>query len=228
MDFSQGAGAQSPTSLMPNGQLAWAIVTVKSLKANASTGTKSLELELTLDDNQPYARKKIWPYVGDPFHAGNSENYRQMGMLAITRMLECGRNAGPNNPAGYQLNNFDELNGLRVAIKIGVEKGKDGYEDKNKVAEYLTPNPASGSGHKDYQKLMAGEHSPGGAAKSAPAATSGFANAAAAKPAPTATGFGEQKATVAATPVNPNATSGWLAQANAGAIDPGPDEEVPY
>ena len=227
MDFSQGAGAQSPSSLIPKGQLAWAIVHVKGIKNNTTTGSRSLELELTLDEGQPYAKKKIWPYVGDPHHAANTENYRQMGMLAITRMLECGRNAGPNNPDGYKINAYEDLNGLRVAIKIGIEPGSDGYEDKNKVAEFLTPNPASGSGHKDYVKLMVGQHSPGGAA-AAPAATAGFGASPAAK-APAASGFGSTPAVAAtAAPVNPNAPSGWLAQANAADVDPGLDDDVPF
>lgn len=216
MDFSQGAGVQSPTSLMPNGQLAWAIVHVKGLRSNATTGSRSLELELTLDDNQPFARKKIWPYVADPFHAGNSEAYRQMGMLAITRMLECGKQAGPNNPAAYKLNAFEELNGLRIAIKIGIEKGTDGYEDKNKVAEYLTPNPASGSGHKDYSRLISGDYG-GNKVATTPAATSGFGNTTSQPQQTQQNGFGSTTPPPPTTPpVNPTAPSGWLTQANGG------------
>jgi hypothetical protein len=69
---------------------------------------------------------------------------------------------------------FSDLNGLRVAIKIGVEKGTGGHADKNKVAEYLTPNPASQSGHKHYQRLVAGQFAPDGAKPATPAAQGGF------------------------------------------------------
>lgn len=192
MDFSQGAGASSPSSLIPKGQLAWAILTVRGIKSSASGG-QYLDCELTIDDNQPFARKKLWDMIGDPNHAGNSEAYRQMGLIAITRILESGRGAGPNNPAGYKIDNYQQLSGLRVAIKIGVEKGTDGYDDKNRVADYLTPNPASKDGHKPFLDLQAGKFSPGGsppastgqsgfgfggnAGGGAPANTGGFGNA---------------------------------------------------
>lgn len=160
MDFSAGAGKESSSALIPTGQLAWAIINIKGLKHNSNTGTCSIEYELTLDDNQPFARRKIFGYLADPNHAGNSETYNQMGLIAITRILECGRGAGPQNPDGYKINDYGQMSGLRVGIKIGFEKGKDGYDDKNKVAEWLTPNPTSKSGNKPYQKLVAGEHSP--------------------------------------------------------------------
>lgn len=157
MDFSGGAGVASNFDLIPQGQLAWAYVTVRGVKPSKSGG-QYLDLELTLDDGQPFARRKVFDKVGDPQHPGNSETYKQMGLIAVTRMLEAGNGAGPNNPAGYQIQNYGQLSGKRVAIKIGIEKGGEGYDDKNRVAEYLTPNPQSQSGHKGYQELMAGNH----------------------------------------------------------------------
>lgn len=215
MDFSAGAGAATMNDLMPNGQLAWAIVTVRGLKGSASGG-QYLDLELTIDEGQPYARKKLWDMQGDPNFAGNSEKYRQMGMIAITRMLEAGRNAGPHNPAGYQIPNYEALNGLRVAIKVGIEKGKDGHDDKNKVGDYLTPNPASASGHKLFQELVAGRHAPASAASPAAAQTgfSGFGAQPTAQPAASGFGgFGQNNQTGGAAA----ATSGFPQPAEAGA-----------
>lgn len=156
MDFSQGAGLGNSTDTIPNGQLCWVIINVRGVKVGGS-GSQYLDVELTVDDNQPFGRRKIWDKIGDPQFAANSEGYRQMGMVAITRILEAGRGAGPNNKAGYVINSYAELSGLRVPIKVGVEKGTDGYEDKNRVGEWLTPNPASQSGYKHYQALMSGQ-----------------------------------------------------------------------
>lgn len=161
MDFSSGAGQTTGFDVIPRGQLAWAICDVRGLK-NGPTGSQYLDCEFTICDNQPYARRKVFEKIGDPNFAGNSENYRQMGMVAITRMLEAGRGAGPNNQAAYQLQQYKDLSGLRVAIKIGIEEGNGGYDDKNRVADFLTPNPQSQSGHKGFLKLQAGEFSPGG------------------------------------------------------------------
>jgi hypothetical protein len=47
------------------------------------------------------------------------------------------------------------LDGKVVAIKIRVAPGKDGYEDKNEVASYLSPIQASGS-KRLWEQLNAG------------------------------------------------------------------------
>jgi hypothetical protein len=168
MDFSGGAGLATNFDVIPKGQLAFAILQVRGVKTSGSGGAY-LDCELTIAEGQPYAGRKVWEMIGDPHHAGNSEAYRQMGLIAITRILEAGRGAGPNNPAGYQIPDYSALSGLKVGIKIGIEEGTGGHPDKNRVAEWLTPNPDSQSGHKGWQKLVAGEFSPSGAAQ--PAAT---------------------------------------------------------
>lgn len=204
MDFSGGAGLSTNSDTIPKGQLAWAILTVRGVKSSAGGGGY-LDCELTIDEGQPYARKKLWEMIGDPNNAGNSEAYRQMGMVAITRILEAGRGAGPNNPAGYQINQYSDLTGLRVAIKVGIEPGTNGHDDKNRVAEWLTPNPASASGHKAFLALQRGEFAPAGAKAAAPAAAltgfSGF-GAPAAQPAaqPASSGFGGFGAAAGGTP----------------------------
>jgi hypothetical protein len=156
MDFSGSAGAGSDFDLLPKGLLVWAILQVRGVKASGSGGGY-LDCELTVDAGQPYAGRKLWEMIGDPNNAGNSEKYRQMGQIAITRILEC-TGAGPQNPDGYKIASYDQLSNRRVAIKVGIEEGTGGHDDKNRVAEWLTPNPASQSGHKGFQKLMAGDH----------------------------------------------------------------------
>lgn len=174
MDFSSGAGMQSNTDLIPNGQLCWVIIHYRGKQKSKSSDGSYLDLELTVDDGQPFNRRKIWDKVGDPFDPANSEAYRQMGMMAITRMLEAGKGAGPHNPAGYNLPEYSLLDGLRVAVKVGIEKGTGGYADKNRVTEYLTPNPESKSGNKGWAQLQAGVHNADQKVGMIPAA-SGFA-----------------------------------------------------
>lgn len=174
MSFAGAAGAKSGFGdLIPNGQLAFAILHIREIKKSKSSDGHYLDCELTIDDflspgvAMPFARKKIFTKIGDPNDPANSEKYRQMGFGQLGRILECGNNAGPHNVAGYELPvwphpdgyqtvNYSVLNGKRVAIKIKVEKGQNGYEDKNDVADFLSPNPASDS-NKAYAKLMAGQ-----------------------------------------------------------------------
>lgn len=189
MDFSGSAGAATSFDVIPSGYLAFAVLNVKGIK-NSAKGGAYLDVELTIDQGQPYAGRKVFEMIGDPQNAGNSEAYRQMGTVAITRILEAGRGAGPNNMAGYQLANYEQLSGLRVAVKLKIEPGTDPHPDKNKVAEWLTPNPASQSGYKGWERLAKGDH---GLTAAAPAgqAQGGFGGfGAAARPAAQAGGFG--------------------------------------
>lgn len=192
-DFSGGAGAGSPMDLIPNGQLAWVVITFRETKIGASKGTKYHDLELVLDAGQPYERRKVWHNLMDPLHAENSDAAKAMGMADITRILEGGRwgtrgafdQATFAQQGGYQMNAFEELNGIRAAVKLKIEKGTGGYADKNVVAEFLSPNPVS-SGHKGWNDLVAGRYN---VTAAAPAAGGGF-GAPAAAPAPAAGGFG--------------------------------------
>lgn len=185
MDFSGAAGQASDFDILPNGQLAWAVLNVRALK-NSSGGSQYLDVELTIDQGQPFAGRKLWDKIGNPFFEGNSEKYRQMGMLAITRILEAGRGAGPNNQAGYQLDDFQQLNGLRVPIKVGIEQGTEGHDDKNRVSEWLTPNPASQSGHKHFVTLQSGVYNASANKTQAAPPANGFGGA------PAASGNGSQ------------------------------------
>ena len=233
MDFSKHAGANQANNLIPKGQLAWAIINYRGYK-NSNSGGGYLDVELVIDDDQPFARRKIWEMIGDPHNPGNSEGYRDMGARAITHILEAARGAGPENPAGYQLPGdapaaYQALHGLRVPIKIKIEEGKDGYEDKNKVAEWLTPNPQSKS-HKAYKQLLAGVYNTNAGAVQPSVQPTMFGGAASAQPAAMPTSWGAPPpqppaappaqaapppAATSATPPssaapNPN---GWLAQA---------------
>lgn len=231
MDFSNSAGAASSFDLLPKGALLFAILTVKGVKS-AAKGGGYLDCELTIDEGQPYAGRKIFEMIGDPANAGNSEKYREMGTIAITRILEC-RGAGPHNMAGYKIDNYEQLSGARVGIMVKVENGTDGHQDKNKVGEWLTPNPASQSGNKGWVKLMAGDHNLT-AQSAAPAAQTGFGGfGGGGTPQPAASGFGNAGGQAAAgsgfppaaahaepsttsmttSPSEPGATPGWLAQA---------------
>jgi hypothetical protein len=217
MDFSGSAGAATQFDLLPAGLLVFVNIEYKGTKKSGSGGSY-LDLCLTVDANQPHAGRKIFVMIGVPNDMGNSEAYRQMGTIAITRILEAGRNAGPHNMAGYVIDDYAQIDGLRAAIKVSIEPGTNGHNDKNRVGEWLTPNPASQSGHKGFAKLIAGDH--GVAAKTAPPAAqqSGFAGFGGTQPAAQASaqpsGFGSG---AVAQPAAQPAASGWGAQATGGA-----------
>lgn len=172
--------------LIPDGTLCWAMINVRphnldqgliEKPSKSSNSNTYLDCELTVLDG-PYKNRKMWDMIG----VAGSEAYVQMGDAAIRHILEVGRQASPSNPAGYQIQDYMALDGLRVAIKARIEKGKDGHPDKNRP-RYLSPNPDSDT-CKDYARLCAGDTQPKQkAAAAAPAApppppAQGFQNAA--------------------------------------------------
>lgn len=178
MNFNQQSSATGNIELIPNGVLSWVVVTVKGIKISPKTGSRYAELELTLKGGK-YERRKIFTNIGDPSYAGNSDEFKKMGYGALSRILEASRIVNFQDPASYNIVNgksFDDvmrmIDGKDAAIKVRVVPERDGYQAKNEVAEWLSPNPVSTSS-KDFQKLISGDtggtQQGGGNAPAAPA-----------------------------------------------------------
>jgi hypothetical protein len=156
--FAPDARHQPDVELIPAKTLAFAVLTVDSIKMSQSSGGRYAKLELTIDRG-PYERRKIFSLVGDPSDPKNSEKFQQMSLASLQHMLEAAGIFRHDQPATYQAfanATFEQimaaLDGRAVAIAIKIEKGQDGYADKNAVAEFLSPNPASRS-FKKWQEL---------------------------------------------------------------------------
>lgn len=165
MEFDPSQSAQGNTGeLIPAGVLALCTFKAQSINNSKQTGGEYAKGELTIVSG-PYARRKI--FVNNLMNADdkrNSDKAREMAIPQFCRIFECVGVFIPGDVASYKsINDFRQAvealetlttqNGRYMAIKIGIEKGKDGYEDKNSVANYLSPNPAS-AGHKDYVRLQ--------------------------------------------------------------------------
>jgi len=215
MFMTPKTGIASPIDLIPKGYLCWAKLTFNGMKTSTQTGSRYGEIDLTIADQQPYARKKIFTRIADPDFEGNTEGYRAMGMVALTRMVEAAGFVDPADAASYEKLNgktaeqvLSMLDNKYVAIRVKVDPGKDGYNDKNEVGEFLTPNAQSQS-HKNYVKLTNGDHGVtenpaareggfGAATPATQAKPSGFSGAVAAPPPQEPKGF------------NPNAAPPFL------------------
>lgn len=165
-------------SVIPHGTLAWAVVEVRPFNidqglvvtpSKKGNGNAYLDVELTIIEPGPYAGQKLWDMIGT---AGTAK-YIEMGEAAIRHIVEVGKQASPNNPAGYVLGAnlpdgdegaYLDLNGLKCAVEILVEPSNgtraDGtpFPDKNRVL-YLSPNPGSPT-HKKFQLLVEGKMDP--------------------------------------------------------------------
>jgi hypothetical protein len=160
--FSPTSGASQAPSLIPNGTLAFAYVKVRGIKQSKSTNGEYADLEITLDGGD-FNGRKVFEMMANPLDNNNSEAWRNMAIANLTRMFESAGVFKPENPETYNQFNGQSflticqfLDGSRISIKVKVEQDKSGaYPDKNKVGEYLSPNPQSG-GHGGWKKLAEG------------------------------------------------------------------------
>jgi hypothetical protein len=223
MSFSFGADNDfgGNNDLIPNGFVCWAIVKVRGLKTSANTGSRYLDLELTISEGQKHERRKIWVNVMDFTFEQNSEGARTMGLAALQHMLESSGVFRLDQPESYQQFNGKGIDDIAfaidqkpVAIRVKVEKGTDGYADRNTVGDWLSPNP-KGRGFKMFQALMEqGAHVYGAAPSSQPGGHLAFGQQAPAAPAQ-APMFGAAPAAPAApaaAPAPAGAAPAWLNQ----------------
>lgn len=158
--FSPESGKRSQGELIPKGTLAWVGITIQEMRQSKETGGQYASIELTIiGDNNPFAGRKVFEMICDPYDQRNSEAWRVMGVAALTRIFESAGVFDPARPETYNKYNGQtflticgELDGLVGAAKIGVDPGKDGHSDKNRVQDWLSPNPVSKS-EKDFMKL---------------------------------------------------------------------------
>lgn len=119
------------------------------------SGYEALDAELTISSS-PYAGRKFWQIIGV---GGPTEGHQKAGQISralLRAILESARGINPKDESdrartARQARGWQDFNELEFAVEIGIEKGKDGYDDKNKILRVLTPD------HKMYQRVMAGE-----------------------------------------------------------------------
>ena len=157
----QSGKGESSFQLIPNGTLASAVLTVKGIKRSQRTNGEYGSLELTISEGE-FTGRKVWTVIMNPMDENNSDGGKKMGITSLTRLFEASGLFTIGDEASYNRYNgadFGEmlrlLDGKTAAIKIKIAKGKDGYEDKNEVQDFLTPNPES-NGYQGWQKLHGG------------------------------------------------------------------------
>lgn len=124
---------------------------------STSTGSVYLDCEYTIIGG-PFAKRKVWSmhgmYSAKAAAEGKPDTYAAEGRSFLRAALESARGIKPDDASERamkarqaELSHFD---GLEFVAKIGIEKGQNGYADKN-VIKYAVPVT-----DRDYQALMSG------------------------------------------------------------------------
>lgn len=147
---------------IPQGTVCKGVIHMREIKASGNTGGEYFDLEITVLEG-PFAKRKIWEMIMSPSDDRHSEAARRMGLVSITRILETAGVFKHDDESSYErfgpspatIDLAEAINGREVVFRVKVEKGQDGKQDKNRVLEWGTNSPDSGSGYKlwsEYQK----------------------------------------------------------------------------
>ncbi len=164
MDFND-AGQQQSGELIPVNTIAKVVITIRPgtagqggwLTRSNSSDVEYLNCEFVVLEG-PYAKRKFWQNM--TVSGGKVDERGQSKAWGITKsslraMLDSAYGLDPDDdsPAARQkriAQDWGSFNGLQFIAKIGIEKGKDGYADKNRLQYVLTrKNP-------EYASLMYG------------------------------------------------------------------------
>jgi hypothetical protein len=151
LDFNT-AEPQRDMSLIPDGETAVVQINVRPghageggwLKRSKAGDSEMLDCEFTVVDG-PYAKRKFWTMFT---LGGTTEGQQKAGDISGSRIraiLESARGVKPDDQsdaakAARQIGDWGDIDGLRFIAKIGVEKGKDGFKDKNVLEAAITPD----------------------------------------------------------------------------------------
>jgi hypothetical protein len=178
------ADIQQFGELIPSGTVCPVVMTIRPgaagpegwLTASRTSDAQYLNCELTVTEG-PYARRKLW--VNLTWSGGKTNEKKQSMGGEITRstlraMLESARNINPTDMgekamAARRVNSFGEFDGLEFIIKVGIEKGQQGYPDKNKILMIITPDKKEYSNTQQGPLTTSPVQAPSWAQGSAPA-----------------------------------------------------------
>jgi len=150
-DFNS-ASEQRSGDLIADGTIAPVHLTIRPgnsgeggwLKRSKSGDSMALDCEFTVTEG-PNAKRKFWSLFTVE---GTTEGHQKAADISASRIraiLESAHGVRPDDESetahnARRIASWGDLNNLRFVVKIGVEKGKDGYKDKNTLAEVITPD----------------------------------------------------------------------------------------
>jgi hypothetical protein len=177
--FNSKSSEGQSIGLIPSGTVAKATMLVRGIKDSPKTGSRYLDVELTLVGGD-FNGRKVWSIIMDPTHAANNDESKAIGERQLACVLEACGVFKPGDDASYAAFNGKgitdvarAISGQTIVVKVGIKKGTEGYADKNTISSYLSPNPASQTSEQ-FKRVMSGTQPTGGGTFGAPAGTASF------------------------------------------------------
>ena len=151
---------QMERTLIPAGTVCRAVVNVKLgdmeipefgtgqwFKASQTSKAKWMELEFTVIGGE-HDKRKFWDKIfvdGDKMSPNGVPVTKEIGLSTLRTIIESAFNiiptdVSPEAQARRQIQGVNDLNGMEICAKVGIDKGTNGYADKNKLTAAMTPN----------------------------------------------------------------------------------------
>jgi hypothetical protein len=121
------------------------------LKRSKDGSSLAIDAEFTIVEG-PFAKRKFWKlYTVEGASEGHAKA-AEISASQIRAIVESARGIRPDDESegakqSRRLNNWGDLDGIRFIGKVGIEKGKEGYKDKNTLWAAVTPD------RKDWMKV---------------------------------------------------------------------------
>ena len=199
------------------------------LTQSQNSDAQYLKIEFTVTAG-PFARRKFWANMvlsgGKLDEAGNSIAGK-ISASTLRAIVESARGINPLDEseaackARMLANDYADFEGMEFLGKVGVEKGKDGYDDKNKLTCPITPDK------KEYSQFQAGQFSPTPVAAAQAPTWGNSGQPAAQAPANAGTPAWTSPQPQPPAPAQPAPTQTAPAQAPAAAVQPVPPQPAP-
>jgi hypothetical protein len=177
-DFNS-AEEQRSGELIPAGTIAPVIMTIRPGQAGDggwATASKSSDAEYLSCEfvvtKGPYTKRRFWENIvisGGKVNENGESIAANISRSKMRAMLESARNINPSDMSpqaceARRVNGWQDFNGMEFVVKIGIEKGKDGYDDKNKITSVITPDKKAYNTNFDEQQPTAPQQAASGPA----------------------------------------------------------------
>lgn len=151
IDFNS-APEQREGGLIDDGTIAAVHMTVRPgssgtdgfLKRSKDGGSQALDCEFTVVDGK-FAKRKFWGLFTVMGSTAGHAAASDISGSRLRAILESARGIRPDDESeaakiGRCINSYGEFDGLRFVAKIGIEKGKEGFKDRNTLVAAVTPD----------------------------------------------------------------------------------------
>jgi len=152
-------GGSGDFELIPDGTVVSAIIKLeggdieipeygagKYFKQSQTTSAKWLPIELTIMGGS-FDKRKVWQNIfvdGDAKDDNGMSKARKIGLNTIKQMVDSGFGISPKDEGDdartkrASIQGIHMINGMTISCTLGIEKGRDGYADRNKIKTVLT------------------------------------------------------------------------------------------